>query len=965
MAGLTFPTNPTDGQTISFTFTHTGGDANNAQVTKTWSWNSDRGAWVSNSGSGGGGGSSPIDTSIFVLNSGDEMTGPLVMSFGGKTATFGSGGVTLASDASSFNIVAQNTYNTGSSGFDAETQKVINIDSSTDNGLWGGFNVKNQLAVGPETLYLNKGKHSARPTGAVADCFLGGGVAGNSHSTDIIRFSRTDTDKKYPSHTTTYVKKIINKNSMVPIWLNGTDKKFLQSNLSTIIGNFSDAGLISERASGVITHHGKLFRTLEKVSSTTSEGGNAFAPEFINDGFYLSGYKTHRTQLILGGYNLTGNSDDPTPTIKLIYQDRNSLLGGGGSSVFTDQVGGYTPKNLVEEKEYGMTTSFDIRKSAVLYTVNGVEPPIFYSSGLTSVGATAGLIFGFIDKDGGAWEISNGNYDPICKSPLVLCSYNMNKAETNPSGGNFIDSNSYVDLLIGNDTIYRRTVSKDRENFTSVDGLHYNHYELAVKNTLVENFGDWSRLWVVYDQPVNPDIIDQGTDSIMSWAHHPEMITLKYNNSTNIWERGYLDQDTGSYTSDSSSPFRLSYSPMSMTAWIDGINPAKCHYSFITKGEEYHCDMDGAGATYYYNVYAGGHFDYSYDGSPYEQAKIDPCFEGVIKNNFDNGIYPGDCSQALGDNASEINYKFPFVIYYKIRMSDGKVMDGPISAKLPIFDYDNSNENTIKIQYSGYSYGGGTELAPIYSSYPTRYIINTVNQMCANACVETYDFAVEKRMLNVFGGSVNVSDNGNKSRCFAIRCAIGATGTLMGGLTGESDNRWRNMSQGLEWPGYPNIYTANMVGPLQKHRSPQYGLLGEFGFERCPIIGGVINDYIGQGLHGWQFPRGHLVRWSGYSYDSRDNAGLNMWTSTQDTFVNWQYLRKVFGTSQSGTLSDREWPNVEILSRVGYNTNMGYPDGATGNPRGAILTLPLWTIQKMLDTAFFTETSGQALTRRI
>lgn len=964
MAGLTFPTNPTDGQTVENTFTNPNGET----ITKRWVWSGLTMGWIA---------SSPVDTSVFVLNSGDEMTGPLVMSFGGKTATFTSSGITFGSDASSFNLVAQNTYNTGSSGFDAETQKVINIDSSTNNGLWRGFNVKNQLAVGPETLYLNKGKHAAQPSGAVADCFLGGGVAGNSHSRDIIRFSETDTDNKYPSHTTTYVKKIINKNSMVPVWLNGTDKKFLQSNLSTIIGNFSDAGLISERASGVITHHGKLFRTLEKVSSTTSEGGNAFAPEFINDGFYLPGYKTHRTQLILGGYNLTGDSENPTPTIKLIYQDRNSLLGGAGSSVFTDQVGGYTPKNIVEEKEYGMTAGtidgVPNRRTAVLYTVNGVEPPIFYSSGLTSVGATAGLIFGFIDKDGGAWERKNLNVTPlgrdaICQSPLVLCSYNMQKAETNPSGGNFIDSDSYVDLLVDNGGTYKRTVTKDKITFTTAVGNTWNAPKFAVKDTLVENFGDWNRLWVVYDQPVNSDIIrsNGSIPNIMSWVHHPEMIAIKYNTPTNMWEREYLDEDTGIYDNNSLSPFRLSYSPMSMTAWIDGINPAKCHYSFITKGEEYYCDMDGAGATYYYNVYAGGHFDYSYNGSPYEQAKIDPCFDGVIKNNFDNGIFPGNCLQALDDTSAEgINYKFPFVIYYKIRMSDGKVMDGPISAKLPIFDYDNSNQNTIKIQYSDYSYGGETELAPIYSSYPTRYIVNIVNQMCANACVETYDFAVEKRMLNVFGGSVNVSDNENKSRCFAIRCAIGATGTLMGGLTGESDNRWRNMSQGLDWPGYPNIYTANMVGPLQKHRSPQYGLLGEFGFERCPIIGGVINDYIGEGLHGWQFPRGHLVRWSGYSYDSRDDAGLNMWTSTQDTFVNWQYLRKVFGTSQSGTLSDREWPNVEILSRVGYNTNMGYPNGATGNPRGAILTLPLWTIQKMLNTAFFTETSGQALTRRI
>lgn len=48
MIGLTFPQNPQGGQTISFSFQHTGGDANNAVVTKTWSQNESRSAWVSN-----------------------------------------------------------------------------------------------------------------------------------------------------------------------------------------------------------------------------------------------------------------------------------------------------------------------------------------------------------------------------------------------------------------------------------------------------------------------------------------------------------------------------------------------------------------------------------------------------------------------------------------------------------------------------------------------------------------------------------------------------------------------------------------------------------------------------------------------------------------------------------------------------------------------------------------------------
>lgn len=46
--GLTFPQNPIDGQTISFSFTHTGGDAGNSVVTRTWSWDQGRGVWISN-----------------------------------------------------------------------------------------------------------------------------------------------------------------------------------------------------------------------------------------------------------------------------------------------------------------------------------------------------------------------------------------------------------------------------------------------------------------------------------------------------------------------------------------------------------------------------------------------------------------------------------------------------------------------------------------------------------------------------------------------------------------------------------------------------------------------------------------------------------------------------------------------------------------------------------------------------
>lgn len=48
--GLTFPANPYDGQTITQTFTHTGGDAGNRVMVRRWSWNESRGVWVTNTG---------------------------------------------------------------------------------------------------------------------------------------------------------------------------------------------------------------------------------------------------------------------------------------------------------------------------------------------------------------------------------------------------------------------------------------------------------------------------------------------------------------------------------------------------------------------------------------------------------------------------------------------------------------------------------------------------------------------------------------------------------------------------------------------------------------------------------------------------------------------------------------------------------------------------------------------------
>lgn len=69
--GLTFPQSPSDGETISFSFQHTGGDANNAVTTKAWSWDGRYNAWISNS-------SGVTGPDRFVLKTGDTMSGDLI-----------------------------------------------------------------------------------------------------------------------------------------------------------------------------------------------------------------------------------------------------------------------------------------------------------------------------------------------------------------------------------------------------------------------------------------------------------------------------------------------------------------------------------------------------------------------------------------------------------------------------------------------------------------------------------------------------------------------------------------------------------------------------------------------------------------------------------------------------------------------------------------------------------------------
>lgn len=956
--GLTFPSSPSDGQTISFSFQHTGGDANNAVVTKTWSWNASRNAWVSNSGSGGGGGGEPIDTSVFVLNTGDEMTGSLVFTGNGKTAQFSSSGITLNNESSSFNFVVTKSE-LSSHEFTTGTDKILNITTDKTSTPWNGFNVTNQLAVGNEPVYINKNKHMSMPSYAGADHSLNGGVAGVSYQQDMVRFIHTDAHRKYPSEDKTYIRKIVSRMTSDPVW-SGSNRFFLVNNVCCFIGNFSDAGRIKENAKGVVVQHGKFLRTPEiAVSSNTVEPkANTILPTHTIDGVFVSGLYGRKTQLLLGGYNINDNN---TKTLKLVQRE----IPAYGGTILTDQVGGFALKNVIEERSYGLTTQDDIRKEALFNTVDGIDPIQFYnsSSGLTSVGATAALVFSFMDSEGESWfndALSSVAFvDPICNGFHVLCSYNMEKAVDyeNPNDSplsNFINlyKNPDDDDFTFSRIFYENlTVASTSTIFSATNNGKY-----LVTDTLIEKFNGWNRLWSVYESPFGSNIA----------RFHPTMNPIVYDNNSNSWKKGNLNFNgtlTGATSNYALYPHTLSYDPRGMTAWRDGINPPKCQYTFVQKGDEYYCDMDSQGATYYYNIYTGGRFEYnpSQDGIP-----LDACYNGSWTNSYSSSTHveipietnTSDCNGLSGAN---ITYTFPFVTYYKVRMSDGKIMDGPISAKLPIFDYNNSSVNGIKIAYNWYD----GERAPIYSDYPTgrRYLSKLVNQMSANSCLETYDFTIQKKTFNVFGGSCLVYEaNNERSMSFGIRCAIGPTGTLLGDITENSENRWRKMIGGLEWPGDVNIYDSVQAGPIQKHHSgdwptsnSNYGTIGEMGLERFPILAGRIQDYISSSTNnfGWEFPRGHVVRWSGYSYDDRDGAGVDAWTSTESDFLNYQYYRKVFGVDSLTGNADKNFPNMELLTRVGYNRNLGDSTGVgNSNPRGALLALPLYAAQKIFDTAY-------------
>jgi hypothetical protein len=115
---LEFPQGPTDGQTITWSFEHTGGSAENNIMTRVWSWNDFRSAWISNKSKSSGLGIrdelavGPSAAQLFVLKSGDTMHGmltvPILQATGdagivrGKLGEFSSGNITALTGNTAF-----------------------------------------------------------------------------------------------------------------------------------------------------------------------------------------------------------------------------------------------------------------------------------------------------------------------------------------------------------------------------------------------------------------------------------------------------------------------------------------------------------------------------------------------------------------------------------------------------------------------------------------------------------------------------------------------------------------------------------------------------------------------------------------------------------------------------------------------------------------------------------------------
>jgi hypothetical protein len=115
---LEFPQGPTDGQTITWSFEHTGGSAENNIMTRVWSWNDFRSAWISNKSKSSGLGirdelaGGPSGPELFVQKSGDTMHGmltvPILQATGnagivrGKLGEFSSGNITALTGNTAF-----------------------------------------------------------------------------------------------------------------------------------------------------------------------------------------------------------------------------------------------------------------------------------------------------------------------------------------------------------------------------------------------------------------------------------------------------------------------------------------------------------------------------------------------------------------------------------------------------------------------------------------------------------------------------------------------------------------------------------------------------------------------------------------------------------------------------------------------------------------------------------------------
>ena len=852
----------------------------------------------------------------------------------GHTATYGSLGITLSRGTSSFNLRVQR--DSGSTkGFSGSSQKIIDIQTDRDTSI-NSLSETNELQYGNDYLYFNKDKNFTKIHEGYSFANLNGGPRGIVTNSTPTPQTMLHTPC-YPENNISHVRKIIRKFDVGDTWVN--NKKYsLISNGCAFIGNFSEVGRARE-LNGLICYNEGISLGFSKWRNLTANGNNptlkgnhAHEPSRIIDGTFVSRRGAKSGTLVLVGVTGSGSSQRlQVVSVKSAPPIQTS------SDVIVDGLNNPQEcKNIINEGYYN---------GYLFSCVASADPPLIYSGGQTSVGATAALIFGYSN-----WQADLINNDSFVGSGQMLVSYNMDNEDAQITG-------SYVSMFVpvnaGATTLPER--------------------DLKVSDLLVETFSSissppgltsWARVWSVYNT----------NDYSSPHVHHAYLSNIYYDNSVGFWKLGRINLD-GTYSSDPTAPQSLSNFIPDMTLHVDGINRKKTHYTFIRKGEYYDCDMgDGVGTTTYHNIYTGGHFEFNMadDGIKFlpgattaDYANYNNRCVGVPDSNntnassrtaYINSNYP----QLFSDDGAtyDITYNFPFIIYYKVRSSDGHIVGDPLSAKLPIFDYDKSTSNKIYLDRRSLPYGdytqysgpgtwvGPVDKAPIYSD--TNFIGNTYGQLSAYSCFEHYDFTAKKMMLFVVGGTIDPTSSSWDAQDYlsvpmALRCAIGPTGTLLGGQTASSIDRWRKSDNSLVYPGSPNLYDATLYNVPKTYFIKESSNEPTNFFRSYPILAGRIEDWFAvRAPH--SIYRSNVVRWVGFAYDNRDGGGYS-WTSTGQYFQNQQYFRNVYGVpinpSNPTSLLDRDKynPQIEVLTRCGL-----------GSSKGAIVSMSWTALQSTLQT---------------